>query len=154
MIKNKLAAIAGTLLLIIGIVALFPLDVLMNDNVPGKVLFSFSGILAGILLLLHGIFNSGFLKSLAIIIACIFLSVLFWYLYYGGKWGEEIVMFWAGIPSGVISGTLFLVINKFFISKRTGNLIVAQVFALLSLLIIVNFLFHKGGDILYYFTGN
>lgn len=151
MAKNKLFIALGALVLIIGIIALFPLDVLMNDDVPGKIIFSFSGILLGLLLLLYGFFAAKFFKSVAIIVASVFLSVLFWNVYFGGEWGDKIVMFWVGVPSGIISGVLFLIINKYRLSAKS---IVTQAVTFLVLIALVNFLFYKGGDIWYYITGN
>lgn len=149
MAKNKLFIIIGALLLIIGFIALFPLDVLMNDDVPGKIIFSFSGILLGLLLLLYGLFKAEFLKSIAIILAGVFLSILFWYVFLGGEWGDTIVISWVGVPSGLISGVLFLIINKYILSKSNKNSMPAKGLLFVVLLAITNFIFYKGGDLFY-----
>jgi len=144
MVKNKLFIAIGTLILIVGFVALFPLDVLMNEDVPGKIVFSFSGILLGLLLLLYGFFENSFFKSLATIASSVFLSIIFWYLYFGGEWGDKIVMFWVGVPSGIIAGVLFLILNKYMLSRK---LLAVRAVTFLLLIVLLNFLFFKGGDL-------
>lgn len=142
--KNKLLIGIGAFILIVGFVALFPLDILMNEDVPGKIIFSFSGILLGLLLILYGFFKNSFLKSLAIIVSSVFLSIFFWNLYFGGEWGDKIVMFWVGVPSGILAGVIFLFLNKYMLSRK---MIATQVTTFVGLLILLNFLFYKGSDL-------
>ena len=144
MVKNKIITAIGVLILTIGIIALFPLEITMNEDVPGKIIFSFSGILLGILLILYGFFKSNFLKAVAIVVASVFLSILFWYLYYGGKWGDQIVMFWVGVPSGILSGVLFLISKKYLLP---GKSITVQSIVFVFLIVILNFIFFKGDDL-------
>lgn len=91
------------------------------------------------------------LKSVAIVVTSICLSMLLWYTYFAGEWGDKIVMFWVGFPSGIISGILFLILNKYVLSKK---LIAIQVITFLALIGLVNVLYYNAGDIWYFISGN
>lgn len=79
-----------------------------------------------------------------LIAVSIVLSILFWRLYLWGEWGDKIVMFWVGVPSGVIAGILYLIIKKYLLATKPKAL---QVLSFLLLIVLVNFLYYKAGDI-------
>lgn len=92
---------------------------------------------------------------MVVIAGSVSLSVLFWYVYLNQEWGNQIVMFWNGVPSGLISGILFLLINKYILLRKPRkNLLVIQIIVFILLLVTTMFLIDKGGDILFYISGD
>lgn len=95
------------------------------------------------------------MKSIGVIAGGVFLSMLFWYAYLGDEWGAGIVIFWNGVPAGLISGVLFLIINKYILLKKSRkSLLAIQTAIFVLLLAITNALICKGGDLLFYISRN
>lgn len=99
--------------------------------------------------------KNSLLKSIGIIAGGVCLSMLFWYAYLGEEWGAGIVIFWNGVPAGLISGVLFLIINKYILLRKPRKgLLAIQGAIFVLLLATTSALIHRGGDILFYISRN
>ncbi|AWG26040.1 hypothetical protein [Flavobacterium kingsejongi] len=146
---RKQYILIGALIFIVGIIAMFPLEVLMNSNNIGKLTLSFSGLSIGLLVLLYGFMGRSFLKAVGIILAGVLISMLFWYVYENGEWGDSIIIFWVGVPAGILGSILFLIVNHYFLcGKNNKTAIGIQVLWGLLILAAVNALYYNFGDLM------
>lgn len=78
------------------------------------------------------------IKGLLIILLSIVVSLISWYICTTSK----IEYFWGGLPAGIISGVVFLVVNYYF-----SNLsLIKKIVLYLVILLIVSICVAKGGD--------
>jgi len=76
-----------------------------------------------------------FLKAIMIILLSILISVAAVYVYESDNWQRELMATRIGIPAGIISGVLFLILNRYALASRDSKVrIFLQV---LSFLLIV-----------------
>jgi len=80
------------------------------------------------------------------------MSVLFTALVEDDGWGREIVIFWLGVPSGAISGALFLITNRLFIKNKPNSIMlyVIRGCVLIAIYAIVVSIMRWGGDVLFH----
>ncbi|NDV59670.1 hypothetical protein [Bacteroides sp. 519] len=148
---KKISLIVGIVIFLIGSLIVYPIE--SRDIITIEELkYTFSTLITGTLIALYGLLGSNILKGLLFLFFWILISMLFIYLWEGDGWGRGIVVFWLGLPSGVISGTLFLIINHFFFRKKSKSKIqyIKQVATLIVIYVIVVLIMKWGGDILFY----
>ncbi|NDV66686.1 hypothetical protein [Bacteroides sp. 224] len=149
--KKKTCIIVGIVTFFIGCLIVYPIE--SRDTVTIEELkYTFSTLITGILIALYGLLGSNILKCLLFLFFWISMSMLFVYLWEDDGWGRGIVVFWLGLPSGAISGILFLIINHFFLRKKSKSKMryVKQVGTLIVIYLIVVLIMKWGGDVLFY----
>ena len=147
--KNYL--LSGILIFLVGIVVIFPIE--SRDSIVVEGLgFTYSTTTVGVLIVLYGLLTSDFLRGLLLILLCIVMSVLFTALVEDDGWGREIVIFWLGVPSGAISGALFLITNRLFIRNKPNRIMlyVIRGCVLIAIYAIVVSIMRWGGDVLFH----
>ena len=85
--------------------------------------------------------------EIGFLLGSILMSMLLWLLIERGKWGSSIAVVWGGIPSGLISGILFLTGNYFLrLNEKKQYKHIKQVLLYFLILLMVSVLFRYGGD--------
>lgn len=143
--------ISGTVLFLLGIVFAFPVDKLMNSGslIRFAATCSFLGI--GLLTLLYGIMGKRAIKAILLVILSTFLGYISWYYYTGAGWLSSTIAFWTGVPIGILSALLYLILDRYFLSKRQQKIILLKQIALyLVLFLTLSLLAAKGSDWIYH----
>ncbi|MGQ7853677.1 hypothetical protein ACUN24_05465 [Pedobacter sp. WC2501] len=102
----------------------------------------------GTFLLFYQVSKSKILRGLIFILFSVFFCVSLWTICEGSSWGSEFVVIGAGVPSGLISGVLFLISNYYYFKldeKKEYKVLKQSIFYFLILLT-VSVLFRYGGD--------
>lgn len=146
---SKIYKIAGTILTIIGFALLFPLDVLVNGGSIVKITLSLAGLVGGIFLILFGIYGVKFLQRALFILFSTAFSMLLQYVFYRDEWGSQLVIFWVGLPCGLLSGVFFLIADHCYFSKQRVSW-TKRVTGYFLTLAVLTLAFNKGGDFLYW----
>jgi membrane protein YdbS with pleckstrin-like domain len=146
--KNKYL-ITGSVLFFIGVLFEIYFE-FFYPSVGYIIKIAFRLILSlGTFLLFYQVSKSKFLKGLFFILFSVFFCVSLWTIYEGGSWGNEFVVIGAGVPSGLISGVLFLISNYYFkLNEKKESKYVKQVLLYFFILLFVSVLFKYGGDVL------
>lgn len=118
-LNKRYYLISGAAFVLIGLVFAFPLDKLMNSGSLIKFAGTCSFLGIGLLILLFGFMKKGVLKAILLITFSAFLSYVSWFYYTGSGWLSSTIAFWTGIPIGILSALLYLILNHYFLSKKS-----------------------------------
>lgn len=150
-LNKRYYLISGAAFVLIGLVFAFPLDKLMNSGSLIKFAGTCSFLGIGLLILLFGFMEKGVLKAILLITFSAFLSYVSWFCYTGFGWLSSTIAFWTGIPIGILSAVLYLILNHYFLSKKEQKTILLKQIALyLVLLFSLSVLAAKGSDWMYH----
>ncbi|TDG36443.1 hypothetical protein EZJ43_07955 [Pedobacter changchengzhani] len=146
--KRKFTAIAGIMILLISVFIIYPIE-MVKANFVSDFVNTYLGLAVALLLLMLGLMGKYFVQGLSfMLISTIFGFTL---IAVSVEFGA-ILGFIIGIPSGVIAGMLFLVINFYFLKDVKRYRLPTQIISYCIILCIVSFLFYHGGDWIYDIT--
>ncbi|KRT13151.1 hypothetical protein ASU31_26050 [Pedobacter ginsenosidimutans] len=134
----------GIALSLIAVGVIFPIE---KTDFLDDLVYTFSTLLIGLLIIIYAISGANFLKVIGFLLGSILISMLFWFLFERGGWGASIAVIWGGIPSGLISGILFLIGNYYLkLGEKKEYKYLKQLLLYFFILLIVSVLFRYGGD--------
>ncbi|MBB6240494.1 membrane-associated HD superfamily phosphohydrolase [Pedobacter sp. AK013] len=134
----------GIALILIAAGVIFPIE---KTGFLEDLMYTFSTLIIGLLVIIYAISGGNFFKVIGFLLGSILMSMLLWFLVERGKWGSSIAVVWGGIPSGLISGILFLISNHFLrLREKKQYKYIKQVLLYFLILLIVSVLFRYGGD--------
>lgn len=143
---RKPILIAGVVILTICLCFIFPFEY-NRTNYITDLKFTFLSLAVAMFTLMFGLMGKHFYKGLLFLICSALFSFIVWFFLYPAGWLSPVVAVWGGIPSGVIAGLLFLLLNFEFIKDENRyRLFFKRLISYLVILGIVSFLFDKGGD--------
>jgi len=161
---NKPVLITGIVILIISVAIIWPIEY-RTASFVSDLKFTFSGLALATFTLMYSFMGKHFFKGLLFLLFSIFCGIGSWFLLFPfpeiakptSKTLELFVLIismfanfssiFMGTVTGVVSGLIFLIVNFWFL--KDGNrykLFVKRLLIYLSILVVVSFLFNKGGD--------
>lgn len=150
--KRKFTAIAGIIILLISVFVIYPIEI-GTANFVSDFAYTYLGLAVALLLLMLGLMGKYFVQGLLFMLISTILgfTLILLSIEYGAILGFVI-----GIPSGVIAGLLFLVINFYFLKDVKRYRLPIQIVSYCIILCLITFLFYHGGnwfeDITQYFN--
>lgn len=146
-IKNrKPYLVVSAITLLISLCVVFPFESNRSSFIE-DLGFTFLTLGIAMLLGMYGLMGKYFFKGLLVLLCSAFFGFIAWFFLYPSEWFSVLVAFWAGIPSGIISGLIFILVNFALIrDENRYNLFFKRLISYLLILGIVSILFHKGGD--------
>lgn len=143
---KKPVLIAGVVILTISLCFIFPYEY-NRTNYITDLKFTFLSLAVAMFTLMFGLMGKHFFKGLLFLICSALFSFIAWFFLYPSGWFSTIVAVWAGIPSGVIAGLLFMLFNFQFIKDENRYILFfKRLISYMVILGIVSILFHNGGD--------
>ncbi len=146
--KRKLTAIAGIITLLVSVFVIYPIE-MGKANFVSDFVYTYLGLAVALLLLMLGLMGEYFVKGLSFMLASTILG--FTLILLSVEFGA-ILGFVIGVPSGVIAGMMFLVINFYFLKDVKRYRLPIQIVSYFIILCTVSFLFFRGGDWIYDIT--
>jgi len=143
-VKNKSLWI-GIALSLVAVGIIFPIE---KTDFLDDLIYAPSILVIGLAIIIYAISKGNFLKVMGLLLGSILISMLlFWLLVEEGGWGTSIAVIYGGIPSGIISGILFLITNYYLkLSEKKEYKFLKQSILYLLILLTVSMLFRHGGD--------
>ena len=143
--KINFITIAGTITLLISVFVIYPIE-MGKANYVTDFVCTYVGLVVAVLLLMLGLMGKYFIKGLSFMLVSTILG--FTLIALTVEFGA-ILGFVIGIPSGVIAGMIFLVINFYFLKNIKRYRLPVQIVSYFIILCIVSFIFFRGGDWIY-----
>ncbi len=134
----------GIALSLVALGIIFPIE---KTDFLDDLIYAPSILVIGLAIIIYAISKGNFLKVMGLLLGSILISMLFWLLVEQGGWGTSIAVIYGGIPSGIISGILFLITNYYLkLSEKKEYKFLKQSILYLLILLTVSMLFRYGGD--------
>jgi len=134
----------GIALSLVAVGIIFPIE---KTDFLDDLIYAPSILVIGLAIIIYAISKGNFLKVMGLLLGSILISMLFWLLVEQGGWGTSIAVIYGGIPSGIISGILFLITNySLKLSEKKEYKFLKQSILYLLILLTVSMLFRYGGD--------
>ena len=134
----------GIALSLVAVGIIFPIE---KTDFLDDLIYAPSILVIGLAIIIYAISKGNFLKVMGLLVGSILISMLFWLLVEQGGWGTSIAVIYRGIPSGIISGILFLITNYYLkLSEKKEYKFLKQSILYLLILLTVSMLFRYGGD--------
>lgn len=156
--KARIATlIAGCVIALLSLIVIFPMEKARSYMVEDLV-FTFAGLVLSLVLFLIGFTGAKFINYLLFIIASAFISMICWYIVLPKDWLIQIVVVYAGAPSGIITALIFLILRYYLFFRKTGLPLNREQKVLLTLkqagiyfllLAVVSFVYYNGDDWIY-----
>lgn len=142
---RKILLISGMVTLLISTCVIFPIEYNKNTLLE-EFVYTFLTLAIALFLLLIGLLGKHFFKGvLFILVSSIIGSVLFFVAYPSSPFAMFIAI-WIGIPSGIITALIFMLVNYWFLNKIENYKLMKQIFLYSIILCMVSILFGYGGD--------
>lgn len=154
---RKATLIAGCVVALLSLIVIFPMEKAQSYMVADLV-FTFFGLLLSLVLFLIGFTGTKFINYLLFIIASAFISMICWYIVLPKDWVIQIIVVYAGAPSGIITALIFLILRYYLFFRKTGLplnreqkvlLNLKQVAIYFLLLAVVSLVYYHGDDWIY-----
>lgn len=146
--QRKITAIVGVITLLVSVFIIYPIE-MGKANFVSDFVYTYSVLAVALLLLMLGIMGKYFITGLSFVLASTILG--FMLILLSVEFGA-ILGFVIGIPSGVIAGLIFLVVNFYFLKDVKSYRLPIQIASYFFILCTVSFLFFRGGDWIYDIT--
>ncbi|MEO5911327.1 MAG: hypothetical protein ABIP95_10590 [Pelobium sp.] len=145
---RKICLVAGVITLLISVLVIYPIE-MGKANFVNDFVYTYLSLAVAVLLLMLGLMGEYFISGLLFVLISTILgfTLILLSLEYGAILGFVI-----GIPSGVIAGLIFLVINFYFLKDVKRYRLPIQIVSYCIILCLVSFLFYHGGDWIYDIT--
>jgi len=143
--KRKVPLIAGVILLLISVCIIFPIEYRRNSFLE-EFVYTYSTLALALFLMMFGLMGRDFFKGLLFLFLSSIVGAVFFYYAYPLVPHASFIAVWLGIPSGIIAGLVFMVLNFYILNKQVGFKLLKQLAAYLIILLIVSVLFGYGGD--------
>ncbi|WP_316826779.1 hypothetical protein [Pedobacter miscanthi] len=145
---KKTSLLVGLAISLIAVGVIFPIE--RKDFLDELVYTPFT-LLIGLSIIIYAISEGNLLKVLGFLLGSILISIFFWFLFERDGWWASIPIVYGGIPSGFISGILFLIGSYYLkLNKKKKYRYVKQLLFYFLILLIVSVFFKYGGDWYYY----
>lgn len=142
---RKAFLLGGTITLLISTCAIFPLE-RSRANYLEEFQNTFITLAIALLLLMAGLMGKKVFKGLLFLGVSTLIAVAFFYVAYPLVPFTLFVAVILGIPSGIITGLIFMVINYYFFRDIKTYKLFKQIIFYLIILSVVSVLFGYGGD--------
>ena len=150
--NNKWLLIASATLLLTSLCVILPIERSKSDYISNFV-YTYWTLGLAMLLGMYSLLGKNFIRALLFLIFSVVFSFLCWYFFFFNDFWRMISAVYGGIPSGLATGLLFLVIDvNFLVDERKNVRLIKRLLTYLLLLLIVSVLFAKGGDWIFEFS--
>lgn len=144
--SRKWFLIAASIILLISLCIIFPYEQ-SRSNFIDDLGYTFLTLAISMFLGMYGLMGKAFFKGLLFLIFSTVFSFCVWLLFYPADILSKIAAIYGGIPSGIVAGLFFLIVNhKFLKDENQYKQILKQLVCYSIILLIVSILFDKGGD--------
>ncbi|RZL39547.1 MAG: hypothetical protein EOO96_00360 [Pedobacter sp.] len=149
---NKPIIITGVVIFAISACIIFPYES-GKSNYIDDLKFTFITLALAMFTLMYGLMGKHFFKGLFFLLFSAVFSFACWSLFlYNDFWGV-IPALYAGVPSGIVAGLLFLIFNYQFIKDENKLRRYTKQFVLYSIILLISsIIFAKGGDWIFELT--
>ena len=148
---KKLCLIAGMMILLISVGIIFPIESSKTYLIT-ELPYTYLTLAISLFLMMFGLMGKHFFKGLLLLFSSALLGFASIYAFYFKDPWNALSAAWLGIPSGIISALIFLVINFFFLKDKNNDKRLKQVITYVIILVTVCILFVYGGDWLFKLT--
>lgn len=154
---RKATLIAGCVIALLSLLVIFPMEKARSYMVVDLV-FTFAGLALSLVLFLIGFTGAKFMSYFLFIIASAFISMICWYIVLPKDWVIQIIVVYAGGPSGIITALIFLILRYYLFFRKTVPslnreqkvlLTLKQVGIYFVLLAVVSLVYYNGDDWIY-----
>ena len=142
---RKVLLIAGILTLLVSTFIVWPIESRKTSFLE-ELVFTFLGLAISLLLLMVGLLGKDFFKGLLFLFLSAIFGALCFYVVYPPVTFASFIAVWLGIPSGLVTAILFMIINFFFLTELKSYKLFKKVIVYFIILFIVSILFGYGGD--------
>ena len=143
--KRKVTLISGIIVLLLTVCVIFPIESSKTSFLE-ELGYTFLTLIIALLLIMIGLLGKSFFKGLLFLILSSLIGFIFFYFAYPLVPHAFFVAFWLGIPSGIITALIFLILNFYFLKHVKKGRILKQTIIYLLILFLVSVLFGYGGD--------
>jgi hypothetical protein len=144
-ILRKAFLIGGAITLLISTCVIYPME-RSRANYLDEYRNTFLTLAIALLLLMPGLMGKQVFKGLLFLATSSLIAVAFFYVAYPLVPFTFFIAILLGIPSGIITGLIFMIINFCFFGKIETNKLPKQIVVYLIILLVVSVLFGYGGD--------
>lgn len=148
---KKLCLIGGIITLLVSLGIILPIETSKTYFIE-ELPFTFLTLALALFLMMFGLMGKDFFKGLLVLFSSALLGFACIYsVNFKDPW-NVLAAVWLGIPSGIITALIFLVISFFFLKDKTNYKRPKQVITYVIILAVVSILFTHGGDWLFELT--
>ena len=144
--SKKWLLMSSASILLISLCVIFPIEK-SKSAFLSTYIYTYLTLGVAMLLGMYSLMGNHFFKGLLFLVCSTGFSFCGWYLvFYNDFWGI-VPAIYGGIPSGLVTGLLFLIVDgKFLRDKYKNSRLIKRVIIYLLILLLVSVLFEKGGD--------
>lgn len=142
---RKAILMAGILTLLISTCVIFPIQK-EESNFLDDFTYTFLGLFLALLLLMIGLLGKDFFKGLLFLFFSTIFGAVCFYVAYPPVTFASFIAVWLGVPSGVVTAILFMIVNFYFLKDLKRYKLLQQIIVYFIILFIVSVLFGYGGD--------
>ncbi|ALL06867.1 hypothetical protein AQ505_16060 [Pedobacter sp. PACM 27299] len=142
---RKVILMAGILTLLISTCVIFPIQK-EESNFLEDFTYTFLGLFLALLLLMIGLLGKDFFKGLLFLFFSTIFGGVCFYVAYPPVTFASFIAVWLGVPSGVVTAILFMIVNFYFLKDLKRYKLLKQIIVYFIILFIVSVLFGYGGD--------
>lgn len=142
---RKAILMAGILTLLISTCVIFPIQK-EESNFLDDFSYTFLGLFLALLLLMIGLLGKDFFKGLLFLFFSTIFGAVCFYVAYPPVTFASFIAVWLGVPSGVVTAILFMIVNFYFLKDLKRYKLLQQIIVYFIILFIVSVLFGYGGD--------
>lgn len=145
---RKIYLIVGAVILLTSLCVIFPFEK-HESNFISDFVYTYLSLGIAIIVIMYGLMGKNFFKGLLLLLGSCIFSFCAWALFYPLGFLSTLIALWLGIPSGIIAGLIFLIVDyAFIIDENRASLFFKRMFSFLLLLTVVSLSFLYGSDLI------
>ena len=148
---RKVLLIAGLFTLLISTCVIFPVEYSKASFIE-EFGYTYLTLAIALFLLMFGLMGRYTFRGLLFLALSSIIGAIFFYVAFPVSLFTVFIAIWLGIPSGIITALIFMIVNFYFFSDAKKHKLLKQIVVYLVILFIVSILFAYGGDWIYEIT--
>ena len=148
---RRVLLIAGLSILLISTCVIFPMEYSKASFIE-EFGYTYLTLALALFLLMFGLMGRHTYKGLLFMALSSIIGAVFFYVAFPVSIFTVFIAIWLGIPSGIITALIFMIVNFYFFRDVKKHRLLKQIVVYLVILLIVSVLFGYGGDWIYEIT--
>jgi hypothetical protein len=142
---RKVLLIAGIIILLLSTCVIFPIEYSKASFVE-EFVYTYLTLAIALFSLMFGLMWKHFFKGLLFVVISSIVGAFFFYVAYPVVPFAAFIAIWLGIPSGIITALIFMIVNFYFFKEQKSYRLLKQIAVYFIILLVVSVLFGYGGD--------
>lgn len=143
--KRKVVLWAGVITLLISLLVIYPVE-RSKANYIDEFGFTYLTLFIALPLIMFGLMGKSFFKGILMVALSAVVGAVFFYFAFPPFLFSSFIAVLLGVPSGIITALLFLIVNHYFFKDIRSYKRIKQVAVYFIILLVVAVLFGYGGD--------